>query len=239
MPKLVSNEVLNCRHVSPRFSNKHWQRKQSLHWCVLPAVPSFRSALMVQNCYLEKANGFIKKVKRQCVITAAQQCVNWVQVTTTEGDELSSHEWNLMFIKFGSVWDHSLFLPRLLSVPPVFQIAESSNAFLNRMLNRDTITRITYKSKCKTNRLARFIYLLRMVPFPVLSRFTHLSQLSITSRTIKCCKDRSLRLWQGMWQQFALAEHHTNFKVPSTFAVMLMKFIVPQWMSSLCPEPAC
>lgn len=44
-----------------------------------------------------------------------------------------------------------LFLPRLLSALLIFQIAESSNAFLNRMLNRDTITRITYKSKYKTN----------------------------------------------------------------------------------------
>lgn len=30
-----------------------------------------------------------------------------------------------------------------------YQIAETSNSFLNRMLNRDTITRITYKSKWK------------------------------------------------------------------------------------------
>lgn len=38
---------------------------------------------------------------------------------------------------------------------------------------------------------------------------------------------------------FALAEYNTGFKVLSTLAVQLMKFIAAQWIWSHCPGPTC
>lgn len=117
--------------------------------------------------------------------------------TLWKSQPLQVTNYEFEFIKFSCIYN-KLFCSSTILPVLVFQIAESSNAFLNRMLNRDTITRITYKSKCKTNRrewvYTKYLFILRTTMNGslscVITLYLHV-RLPIAFRTIECCQGRT------------------------------------------------
>lgn len=138
-------------------------------------------------------------------------------------------------LSFSSIF-HCSALPPLTSVP--FQISETSNSFLNRMLNRDTITRITYKSKWK-NIILLTIWHKIQIGFQIksivltfckwlnhISLFRHYSQyqvylhqrnyISITVRSEGSCQYRKLEILLCLclsWHLEVVLTHEEHEKI--------------------------